>query len=1066
MPPTGSVRLQLAPGSITTNADWREGDEFVSAFGAPTVAPGWKVDRWRVEQGLPGNHVRVLLQTRDGYLWIGTTSGLVRFDGRRFVIFDQRNEPEMLATGDDIRSLAEDNSGTLWIGTRHGLLQRREGIFVPLSENFGELTKAHITALSCYQSSDVWIGTENGVWHCTGNDAAILPSPRHLVFDLRATPETIYCIDTDTVWAWHRSSAPIDEIHSPLNDFSRRLWLDGSMEPLFDQVVLTNQGKGPIFRMTLDFHGVPLFATQNAVLRWNRGTGGLEEAVSGISNPDEPFYNYRPVRLEEGSGAQLWLSGGREAVLGTANNSRLVKFVSPDGPITDVECLLRDRQGNLWVGTSSAGLIRIGRNDLATLNLVEPFGFEDLTSVTEAMDGSIWCGTKTGVLQWGKDSLRIFQYPGAVLYETAVDSVARLVSGQVWASFGQEAILELDGHVNRASSLPAFLPKNRLPSPGGKAEVIYQTRNGILWIGTKYGLYRRVNDADADLFTLRNGLGVTDVRALLEDREGTLWVGTYGGGISRMKDQTAPVSNTNVFETFTTRDGLSHNRAWALYEDSSGIIWIGTENGLTRMEGGRFFAFSTAQGLFDSEINHLIEDDFGRFWISCNRGIFRVARSALNAVASGQASRVSCTCYSAADGMLDAETNGEHQPAGCKAGDGRLFFPTRHGLVIIDPKGIRDKPAPAVLIEQVLADGVVIFGDRAVARAETKIGPEQRSSVRSESAANSAGSIHAATVLPAGRSRTLEIHYTATSLFPSRGLSFEYQLKGFDSAWRTGNADRVASYNNLRPGSYDFRVRAVNHGGVPNESQAQFRFVLKPQFWQTWPFYILCGAAVVALGSSIQAYRLRVQRHIFRLQQTHALELERARIARDMHDQLGAKLSLIALGAGQSNSSQNQVRQTVRELNDLIWSIHPKNDSISGLADFLSNFAREYLDAAGLALDLDFQLGSTDLSLPGTTRTQIAAAFKETLRNVVQHAKATGVGVKLEVRNNSLLIEIADDGCGFDVSRPLGHVGGLCNIRTRLADLEGDCQIESKPGHGASVRFSVPLYQKTHVQIA
>jgi len=246
---------------------------------------------------------------------------------------------------------------------------------------------------------------------------------------------------------------------------------------------------------------------------------------------------------------------------------------------------------------------------------------------------------------------------------------------------------------------------------------------------------------------------------------------------------------------FTTKDGLSNNRAWALYEDADGAIWIGTEHGLNRFKNGRLFAYTTREGLFDNWVNHLIEDDFGNFWISCNRGIYRVSRKELNEVADEKARSVRCAVYGEADGMLSAETNGETQPAGWKARDGRLWFPTTKGVVVIDPKTIQNNDVPPpVVIEQVRADEEVIFGDGAAAdvrRLSTQI-RTPNSELRTLK-------------LKPGRARVLEIQYTANSFVAPEKVRFKYRLEGHDADWRDAGNRHVAYYTDLAPGKYNFQ---------------------------------------------------------------------------------------------------------------------------------------------------------------------------------------------------------------------------------------------------------------------
>jgi len=419
-----------------------------------------------------------------------------------------------------------------------------------------------------------------------------------------------------------------------------------------------------------------------------------------------------------------------------------------------------------------------------------------------------------------------------------------------------------------------------------------------------------------------------------------------------------------------------------------------------------------------------------------------VNRHDLNLVADGLASSVPLVSYGKSDGMLESETNGESCPSGCKASDGRLYFPTQNGVVVVDPKSISLAPSsPAPVIDEVLADGDRIFLEGVAATNHVHVPIDANVSFE---------------FLP-GRARSVDFHFSAIAVSDPDRVRLEYRLEGFERAWRAGRDDRVASYTNLKPGNYRFIVRALSMGMAQKPTETSLAFRVAPHFWQTVPFYLLCGVGVAGVGAGLLTYRLHLQRRIHTLEQRNALDLERTRIARDMHDQLGAKLSKMALGSDRSPGAQKEVRETLRELRELIWSVNPKNDTLSGLAEFLVKEVQHYLGAAGLALDLDFQNPVPEGRVTSATRHQVAGAFQEALRNVVQHSKATEVRVSLRVGGSFLRLEIADDGHGFVMDRPPAHGTGLSNLRHRMQEIRGECFLNSQPGKGTRVEFLIPL---------
>ncbi len=509
-----------------------------------------------------------------------------------------------------------------------------------------------------------------------------------------------------------------------------------------------------------------------------------------------------------------------------------------------------------------------------------------------------------------------------------------------------------------------------------------------------------------------------------------------------MRDQLARLGESDLFEVFDHRHGLLNPRVWGIHEDPDVVLWIATDGGLHRFKGGRFFAFTSAHGLPGEPINQILEDDAHQLWLGTNRGIFRVDRRTLSDVADGLAPRASVSTYDRADGMRESETNGETFPSGCKASDGRLYFPTQNGLVVVNPKTLRaDAKPPLVVLNQVMAEGQEVIRD-GVPLTDRMAPPSDRSM---------------ALEFPPGGARSVEFHFSAIAISDPDRVRMDYRLEGLDSDWRPARTERLASYTNLKPGRYRFVARAAVLAGNQKPSEAALAFRVVPHFWQTGPFYALCGLAVIGLGALLQAYRLHVQRRIHALEQRNALDLERARIARDMHDQLGAKLSKMALGSDRSTHAQQEVRETLRELRELIWSVNPKNDTLAGLAEFLAKAAQHYLGAAGLAMDLEFPSPIPEGRLTSATRHQVAGAFQEALRNIVQHAQATEVRISLRVGASLMRLEIADDGKGFDLDPPPAHGTGLSNLRHRMTEIGGDCFLSSQPGKGTRIEFLIPL---------
>jgi signal transduction histidine kinase len=462
--------------------------------------------------------------------------------------------------------------------------------------------------------------------------------------------------------------------------------------------------------------------------------------------------------------------------------------------------------------------------------------------------------------------------------------------------------------------------------------------------------------------------------------------------------------------------------------------------------------------LGENVVNNIQEDEFGCLWLSGLRGIYRVPRQQLNEVAAGQRATVECIAYGEADGMLNSECNGgDNQPAGCKDRHGRIWFPTVQGVVLIDPKEMqRTELAPPVVIEQVRANGEVIFGDGGAGGGKNIEHPTSNIQPRIQ--------------IKPGQGRVLEIYYTANCLTAPERVAFKYRLAGHDRDWLWDDQNRrVAFYTNLRPGNYTFQVMARGPHGTWNTKGDQFSFFVAPHFYEIWPFYVLCAALVMGTATGVQAYRLRWQGRTLRAQHVAVLAEERARIARDLHDDLGASLTGLALQleaaqrrggaeAGQLEGLAGETRSLAHELRELAWTTNPRCDNTGSLVAFIGELTERFCQAAGLACRLDLPAGENSGEVPARVRHELLAVVKESLANVAKHASAREVTVGLTMNDGQLNLTVKDDGRGFDPARSSAG-SGLRNLRERVQQVGGALEITTKAGAGTTITTTVPLHQ-------
>jgi signal transduction histidine kinase len=430
-------------------------------------------------------------------------------------------------------------------------------------------------------------------------------------------------------------------------------------------------------------------------------------------------------------------------------------------------------------------------------------------------------------------------------------------------------------------------------------------------------------------------------------------------------------------------------------------------------------------------------------WIGSNQGLMRVQRKSLAGTDS-----FFCRIYGRADGLPTSECSSGSQPAAIRARDGQLYFPTSEGLVSVDPSRLQPNTnAPRVIIESVLING-----------------HEQNTNPL-----NSAWST--SIVIPPGREQ-LDISYTALNFSSPHAVRFKYRLYGHENWIDAGTSRSPVRYPDLPPGHYQFQVMAYNEDGIRNPDGAVMDVTVRPQFWQTKTFQI--AAILLGLGLIVGIVRYvstqKLQQQVQRLKQQEALERERARIARDLHDQLGANLTQVALLGEMAEADKNlpdeveshtrQISQTAREttrsLDEIVWAINPSNDTLEGLANYVCKYAQEYLALAGLPCRVDVPPQLPAAGIAPEVRHNVFLAFKEAVHNVVKHSQASEVWVRLRLRSNQFALQVQDNGRGLGKSQDQNR-NGLRNMKKRMEDIGGNFSISSGANGGTLVELTVPL---------
>ena len=975
-------------------------------------------DVWQVGGDLEQNAVTAVVQSRDGYLWLGTYTGLLRYDGVRVTVFDAATTPGLLNSR--VTSLYEDRDGVLWIGHEAGELTRYSGgEFRPMGRARGWVEGA-IEAIRTDENGDLWLL----------NDTGLLFRPRD----------------------GHVVEVPGGGSGSRKASLSRerdgKLWItaNGNVATLVQGELARftfngTNGTNYVERVVPARDGGLWVMADGRLRKWRKGRWAADLG-------DCPWEQGFVTEFLETRSGMLLAGTVRDGLYLLTPGAEPVHFSRNNRLSHDwVRSLCEDHEGNIWIGTGG-GLDVLRPRKVKMLNPPDGWQGRAVLSFVVMPEGDAWVGTEgAGLYHLQGDRWTNF---------TETNGLANLFVWSVLETRRHELLIGTWGGGLMARKGERFESPAELSSITAPALALYEGKQGEVWIGTTVGLHR-YEAGKLTWFAGKEQLVSPDVRAIVESPDGTLWFGMLGGGLGCLRD--------GALKQFRKLDGLSSDFVLALHVEADGTLWIGTsDNGLCRLRQEKFATISIEQGLLASIISQIVDDGAGNLWMGSHHGILRASKADLNRCADGQLKSVRCLSYGKAEGLASQRCSGGFQPGVCKTADGRLWFPTTKGLAIIDPGSFTTNTVPPpVMIEELIVEGqpVKFHGPKA-----------------------GVGGAGSAPVLqiPPGKQR-FELRYTGLSFAAPDKVRFKYRLGGLENEWVEAGTGRVAEYSYLRPGTYDFQVIACNNDDVWNKEGASLAFRVLPHVWQAWWFTIaLAVAAAVAVAAlAISVTRMRVRRRMEHLERQRALERERARIARDIHDDLGASLTRITLlsqsvrsdleSGHRAGADVDRIYGTARELtrsmDEIVWAVNPQHDTLDSLVTYLGRFAQHFLTTAGIRCRLDAPLHLPALPLTAEIRHNVFLAFKEGLHNVVKHAQATEVRLSLELRPDGFMLVIADNGRGFNwpagqmpATEPTdGHRlaggNGLTNMQKRLEEIGGRCGWDTTPGEGTRAKLIV-----------
>jgi ligand-binding sensor domain-containing protein/signal transduction histidine kinase len=959
------------------------------------------VSRWMPEDGLPAESINAILQSSDGYIWLGTDDGLARFDGVHFKVFDTRTTSEF--RNNRVGAVIQDQSGTIWVGTKGGgLLSYHDGRFTPYGPEAG-LENEQVKALCEDRAGTLWIGTDGGGLYWKIEDR-FEPHPS------KALEAVIF-------------------VNGLLTDREGSVWVghhDGLCRITGDQVRHFTRaellGQNRVISLYEDSTGRIWIGTATGLLRFD------EDRFTALRLPDQPA-NVFSVR--ESADGRIWV--GTLFGLLLVEEERLISAAPHGARLGEtITSMWSDHEGSLWVGTMTSGIHLFKPAKFTVFTQDQGLPHDVITSVSAASDGTLYFGTRGGVARLRDGQISTFTRRDG-LAEDFVLTVTAAPDGSVWM------IPRLGGVHRFVNGEVKPLPESLgLPVTGIWAT--YLDRSGALWIGWFRGLIRFHEGVVTHYNANNSALSHDDVRAICEDKEGTLWIGT-SYGLNRLRDgNITPLTRIGDHELGVVL---------ALHTDEDNTLWIGTiDRGLFRLSDGAITRYSTKEGLHDDCLYFILEDDRQQLWFGGTRGIWQTSRIELNRFAEGHVPRITSTVYGMADGLQSPICTGTLQPVAAKTSDGRLWFATTKGVAVIDPARIPRNPhPPPVIIEGLVLDGIAMpprdgmtIG---VGRSRLEIHytglsyivPNQvRFRYRLEGFDTGwidAGHNRVAhyTRLPPGQYRFHVIAANNDQVWNKAGATLTMMVPPlfWQTAWFAGLI--LLGLVGLAAVIYQSRI-----GRLRREHALQAAFSRRLIRSQESERQRIAAGLHNGLGQN-----LLVIKNLAVLGQSAMSDTGRIAKALD-------EISGIA-------------SQSIQETRQIAHNLRPFQLDELGLTKALIGITGKIAHSTGISVASN--IDELEGALPPELEISLFRIAQECLNNVVKHSNATEVRLVISRTPNTVRFRIEDNGRGFDpalirqgAASPPGY--GLRDMQERIHMMNGQVRIHSQPGDGTRIEIDIP----------
>jgi len=977
-----------------------------------------------------------ILQDHLGFLWLGTTDGLNRFDGTTFTTY--RNIPGDTASlpNNIINNLSLDKKGRIWCATNRGLCYYdfTDDSFhtVQYPNNLEKIDRHRVYDVTEGKNKEIWFATRTIIHVLTpDNTIKSIPLP---VDDVNFIIKHLYYGIGDNLWIGSNNGIYVYNI----------------ITGVFLHSVIKSNVPGQQ-QLKVNIH--PLVSYNGDTIMSGSWYAGLlkhylsNDSVKTIYIPDTGETDHRNhiVSSISKTNSQVFWIGTYGNGIGLYNNTtgtfiyRLKHNPADKNSLSSnyVNNIFTDNSGIIWVGTI-AGLDKYDPHtgQFSKVSIPEYSGkfsvYRLPTSIVEDKNNSsgdwLWLTVSGyGLIRFNKSTLEFQLFDHDETNKNSIpDNNVRCLfydhRSRLW--IGTKSGICIYNHLKNKFTVPVF-PNNVIPF---NVNSILTDKKGRYWISTSGNGVYCYDEANSKIvswsFIDGNPESLPDnyIFSMLEDHEGNIWIGTQNNGLCRLSPETGKFiyfkNNKN------DPNSLPDNGVFDLFEDNNHTLWIATENGLGRMNLSDFkiINYHTTEGISNNCVYSISQDKEGFFWFGTGNGLSRY-----------DTQKNTFKNYFINDGLSSNRIDGGVY----RSSSGTLFFGTSGMINYCDPSSLKTNNS----IPPVVITGIRVF--------DTKI-PVKRIGIELEP-------VHLNY-----RQNMLTIEFTALNFTNPFLNQYEYKMEGFDEQWMRAGNKKSATYTNLPGGSYRFVVKAANNDGIWNETGSKVMVTITPPWWKTIWFYVACILVVTAILYSI--YKIRIK-------QLLKLQSIRMRISRDLHDDIGSTLSSINMISNMAIRSESETKNLTEHLktissasgeamdmmNDIVWSVNPENDKMEMILSRMRQYASEILEAARIEFTIEMDTGCIDIKIPIEKRKHFYLIFKESVNNLAKYSGAQKASIRISCRNKIMQLIIMDNGKGFDQENPR-QGNGLRNIKTRAEMLKGSIKISSSPEQGTLTDLKFPLF--------